>query len=328
MSTASRVMARGTRNALWLIATLTGAAPVVAQAPDARSALVTVSVSPDTVTIGEPFTIRLRVRAPKVATIAFPEVPSAAGGVDPVDPRSIEEGAPGDLLDRTAVYSFVAWDVGPRGPTFGPVVVAVAGQERSFPTGATNVVVRSLLPADTTERTPRDARAPVPLSGRLWQFIVLGVGLLGLLAWLWIRWRRQKALTTSNREPDAWQAARASFAAIDALSLAEAGEPGRQVIAHVDVMREYIGRRFPDLKATLDPATFLAALGATDFPIMPERVTALVTRDTTVRFAQADISADDAATLSAESRDIVAKLQLAHEARMRAVERPPRPRRR
>lgn len=311
-----------------LFATMAIAAPLIAQAPDARSALITVRVAPDTVTVGETFTVRVRVRAPKVATITFPEVPPSANGVDAVDPRSIEEGPPGAMLDRTAVYSFVAWDVGPRGPAFGPVVVSVAGQERTFPTGVVGVVVRSLLPADTTERTPRDQRAPVLLPGRLWQFIVVGAALVALLAWLWARRRRQRAEGRVDREPDAWQSARQSFAALDTLGLAEAGEPGRQVIAHVDVMRAYIARQFPELKATLDPARFVTVLGTVDFPIMPERVEALVARDTTLRFAQADISLDDAAALSAESRDIVAQLQLAHEARMRAVERPPRPRRR
>src|SRR5262245_33176717 len=83
------------------------AVSTAAHAQDPRQALVTASVSPDTVTIGEPFTVRLRVRAPKVATIKFPEVPDAAGGVDPLDPRAIEEGPTGDFLDRTAVYTFV-----------------------------------------------------------------------------------------------------------------------------------------------------------------------------------------------------------------------------
>jgi len=305
-------------------------APVAAstQAPDARSSLITVSVTPDTVTIGEPFTVRIRVRAPKVATVAFPDVPAPTGGVDPVDPRAIEEGPPGDVLDRTAVYSFVAWDVGSQAPTLGPVVVSVAGQERSFPVGSPAVVVRSLLPADSTERVPRDMRGPVPLPGKLWQYLVVATGLIALLTWLWQRRRARKRLGENDPEPEPWVKARDAFKALDGLALADAGEPGRQVIANVDVFREYVARRFPDLTASLDAATFMAVLATLDFPVPSERVAALMGRDTVLRFAQTDVSADDAAALSAEAREIVAKLQLAHEARLRAVDRPPRPKRR
>lgn len=304
-------------------------APVVgAQSSDARAALVTVNVTPATVTVGEPFTVRVRVRAPKVATITFPDVPSPTGGVDPVDPRSIAEGPAGDVLDRTAVYSFVAWDVGPQAPALGPVVVAVAGQERLFPVNGAGVIVRSLLPTDTTERTPRDLRAPVPLPGKRWQFLVIGVTFAALVAWLWWRRRTRLRRVGDATEPDPWVRAREAFSALDSLALADAGEPGRHVIAHVDVLREYLGRRFPELKASCDAATFVALLGTFDVSLPAQRIESLVRRDGAVRFAQATVTADEAAELSGEARDIVAQLQLAHEARQRAIERPPRPKRR
>jgi hypothetical protein len=261
--------------------------------------------------------------------VQFPDVPPSADNVDPVDPRSIEEGPPGALLDRTAVYSFVAWDIGHRTPALGPVVVAVAGQERSLTIGPQAAVeVKSLLPADTTERAPRDPRAPLPLPGKLWQYLVLGVTLAALLAWLWFRRRARKRELGEAAAPEAWAQAKTSFAALEALALADAGEPGRHVIANVDVMRAYIARRFPEMKASLDPSTFLAVLADADFPVAVHRVAALVERDSVVRFAQATVTADEANALAAETRDIVAQLQLSHEARLRALERPPRPRRR
>ena len=319
----------GSASVLMIALATTPLAPsAAAQSPDARAALITVNVTPATVTVGERFTVRVRVRAPKVATITFPEVPAAASGVDPVDPRSIEEGPPGDVLDRTAVYSFVAWDVGPQAPALGPVVVAVAGRERRFALSATGVVVQSLLPADTTERTPRGLRAPVPLPGKLWQFLVIGVTFAALLAWLWWRRHVRRRLAGDYTKPDPWARAREAFVVLDALALADAGEPGRHVIAHVDVLREYIARRFPELKASLDAATFIALLATLDVPLPAQRIASLVERDGAVRFAQADVSADEATELAGEARDIVAQMQLAHEARQRAIERPPRPKRR
>jgi hypothetical protein len=297
-------------------------------AQDARQALVTVAVTPDTVTIGEPFTVKVRVRAPKVATIRFPEVPAAADGVDPLDPRALEEGPTGDFLDRTAVYTFVAWDVGRRGPTLEPVVVSVAGRDQQFAVAAPRVVVRSLLPPDTTGQDPKDARAPVKLPGRLWQYIAFSVVLLtALLYYLWLRRQRSRELR-ANVVPEAWVQAKAAFSSLDELQLAESGEPGRHVIAHVDVLRAYIERRFPTVDATLDAPSASAALAQLDFPLPVHRVAALLERDAQLRFAQSDLARDEALALAVEAREITANLQLAHEARLRAIERPPRPRRR
>lgn len=304
--------------------------PLGTQTPDARGSVVTVTVSPEAVTVGESFTVRLRVRAPKVATVRFPDVPESADQVDPLDPRSIEEGPPGNLLDRTAVYSFVAWDIGRRTPSFGPVVISVGGQQRSFAIGSQAAVeVTSVLPADTTNIGPRDARAPLPLPGKLWQYLVLGGTLSALLAWLWLRRRSSRGRERGQGAvPEAWKQAKASFAALEHLALGDAGELGRHVIAHVDVMRAYIARRFPELTVSLDASELVLALAKDDFPLPLQRLTMLVERDAVLRFAQSSVRPGEADALAAEARDIVALLQLAHEARLRAMERPPRPKRR
>jgi hypothetical protein len=321
------------RARLQIVLTFATAALVLAAAPavhaqgDPRETLVNVTVTPDVVSIGDPFTVRIRVRAPKVATIKFPEVPEPANGVDPVDPRSIEEGPTGDILDRTAIYSFVAWDVGRRSPVFEPLVVSVAGQERKFSIGSPVVTVRSLLPTDSAGRTPREARDPVPLPGRLWQFVVLGVIVLTGVIWYLIR-RRERRAEMAEAPPEPWEQAKRAFASLETLQLAESGEPGRHVIAHVDVMRAYIERRFPTIDSTLDAPAAAAVMTEIDFPVPVHRVSALLERDASLRFAQSDLGADEAMVLAAEARDITANLQLAHEARLRAIERPPRPRRR
>lgn len=296
--------------------------------PDPRQALVSMTVRPDTVGIGEPFTVRVRVRAPKVATIRFAEVPAPADGVDPLDPRAIEDGPTGAFLDRTAVYTFVAWDVGTRGPSLDPVAIVVGGREQRFALPAPTVVVRSLLPADTTQQTPIDARAPVKVPGKFWQYALVAIVLLAALA-LFVRARRRRARASRGRRvPEAWVQASEAFTMLDGLQLAESGELGRHVIAHVDVLRTYLERRFPTIVATLAAAAVPDALTRIDFPVPVHRVAALLERDAELRFAQAVLTADEAHVLATEARNIVADIQVAHEARLRAVERPPRPRRR
>ena len=298
--------------------------------PDARQSLITVAVSPETVTVGERFTIRVRVRAPKVATIRFPDVPAAAGGIDPVDPRAIEDGPASSVLDRTAAYTFVAWELGRRAPALGPVVVAVAGRERTFPLGNPAVEVRSLLPTDSALHTPREARAPVRLPGSWWRYVFLGALLAAGAAWYW--WRRRQRLVAeragAGRVPDPWQQAQAKFTELENLGLDEAGEPGRHVIAHVDVLRAYVERRFPSVHGALDGAGAAAVL-ATTTPAAPvDRVAALFQRDAELRFAHDPIGREESVLLASEARDIARLIQIAHEAQLRAVERPPRPRRR
>jgi hypothetical protein len=304
-------------------------APVMApaQEPGAGGALVTATITPDTVQVGERFSVRVRVRAPKVAVVTFPEVPAATGSAAPVDPRVVEDGPPGDVLDRTAIYTFVAWEPGGVTPGLGPVVVSVAGQQKSFPVNTPGVVVRSVLP-DTTEQAAREIRAPVPTPGRLAQWIVIGVAGLLLAGWLWLRRRRRLRDAIEGPTVDAWRDAHEAFAAIDALGLLEAGEPGRHAIAHVDVLRGYLARRFPVLDPSLDAPAVARALRDIDFPAAPHALNALLARDTEIRFAQAPLDATEAATLATAARTIARDVQDAHEARLRAMERPPRPRRR
>jgi hypothetical protein len=295
---------------------------------DPRQALVSVEVAPETVTVGDRFSVRVRVRAPKVAAIRFPEVPALSGPVEPVDPRTTSDGAPGELLDRTATYTFVAWDVGTHPVPFDSLVVTVAGRDRAYSLGTPTIRVRSLLPADSAAQVPRDARAPLALPGREWQYAILAL-IAAVLAMLWLRHRRiRRELGPTRAPPEAWAEARAAFEALDALGLAESGEPGRHVIAHVDVLRRYLERRFPAVPAGLDAPLAVAKLTAADFPVPVPRVASLLERDAEVRFARATVDRSEAVALGQEAREITTQVQVAYEARLRALERPARPRRR
>ena len=89
-----------------------------AQAPSAS-----VVVRPDTVTVGQPFLVEVRVRAARGAAIVFPAGPDSTAGVQALDPRAIANGRAADAADRTATYRLAAWDVGTLGIPLGDVVV-------------------------------------------------------------------------------------------------------------------------------------------------------------------------------------------------------------
>ncbi len=300
------------------------ASPASAAAQDAavpqRGAIVSVTVAPETVTVGQPFSVRIRVRAPKFATIRFPPVPDTADAIEAVDPRATEDAGDSELIDRTAVYRLVAWDVGNRTPHFANVVVGAGGADQQYPVAVSAVTVQSLLPADTTERVPKDAKDPIAPPGILWKILLIAAVVLGGLIW-W--WRERRARRAAERPPELepFAAAIQSFDALDALGLPGAGESGRHVIASVDVLRIYLARRFPDMRESLTPQELEQALRDSDLPVLPQRLTALLQREASLRFARADVTADEAIALAKESQAIVRDIQQAYEARLRAISR-------
>jgi hypothetical protein len=327
MGTRGSRSARAGVSAAFVLALAAGtmcATPCVlgAQGKVERAAIVSATIVPDIVTVGQPFSVRIRVRAPKFATIRFPSVPDTADAIEAVDPRAIEDAGDDELIDRTAVYRLVAWDVGQRTPHFGSVMIGEGGAAQPYAVTLPAVSVRSLLPADSAQRLPKDARAPVAPPGVLWKFVLLGTLLLAALAWYWRRRRRLRAGRVPPRaEP--FDEAVSSFAALDALALPAAGEAGRHVIASVDVLRGYLSRRFPDVHDSLTPHELGAALADSELPVLPNRVTALLERESSLRFARGTVTADEAVTLGHESRAIVHDIQQAYEARIRAMARRP-----
>lgn len=289
---------------------------------DPLGAVVTVSVQPETLTVGEPFMVRIRVRASKIAVIRFPAVPDSADAIEAVDPRSIEDRGDASVLDRTAVYRLVAWDVGVHRPRFANVVVSQAGSEQAFATNVGTVLVRSLLPADSASRVPKPVREPLPTPSGLWRYLLLAaLALLGLLWFGWRRFRRRTIVTPVG--PDAFAEASARFAALEKLGLAAAGEAGRDLIAHVDVLRACFARHFPAALESLTPRELVAVLESQETLAFPQRVAALMARDASVRFAHAAILPGEAVALAREAVAIVSDVHAAEQARLKALERGP-----
>ena len=298
-----------------------------AQDVTARSALVTVTASAESVTVGQPFFVRIRVRAPKAATIRFPALPDSGDAVEPIDPRIVEQADDAAAVDRTAVYRVAAWDIGTRTARFASVGVTVGGVEQLFSLRVPSVVVRSVLPSDTADRKPKGVRPPLAAPSGLWRFwLLLGVLLAGIA---WYLWRRPKNVPRPIPPPDAYSAAHAALSSLDEMALHECGEPGRHVIAHVDVMRAYVARRFPAAPESCTATEFIAAVAPLNLPVTSERLRALLQLDESLRFAGGSVTPDAAAFFAREARTVVQGIQSEHEARLRAEDRgPQRPKRR
>lgn len=294
-----------------LLALQGGAAPV--QAPT-----VTVRVSPEAPAIGEPITVELRVRAPADAEVRFPVLPDTGSRLEPLDPRSLRERPDADGVDRSAIYRLIAWDTGTVVLPFGDVTVSSGGVERRYAVTLPNIRVRSVLPADTAQRTPRPARDAVDLPSMAWRWWLALAVVLGFAWWIWYRRRRQLGTRTPRR--DALKEARQGFAHVEELRLLQAGEPGRHALMGVRVLREYLALRWPELPPSLTAAELDQRLRRVDFPILPERVTEIVRRAEQLAYARSAIASEEADTMTSVARAAVEDLERAWKARQERLE--------
>lgn len=280
-----------------------------------RAPLVAARVTPEAPAIGEPITVELRVRAPAGTQVRFPVLPDTGTRIEPLDPRALRDASTAELVDRTAIYRLIAWDTGTVSVAFSDVALTLDGAERRYPVRLPDIRVRSVLPADTALRVPREARGPLDalsLRWRLW----IALAVLGWLAWWGIRrWRARRAALVAFEANDAAYRAREAFAHVAALDLIAAGEPGRHLLAHSAVLRRYLGARWPMAAPQLTAQELAEALPATDFPILPERLVAFVARAEAVAFAKAPLASADAERLGIEATCMVEDLETAWEAR-------------
>lgn len=279
-----------------------------------------IAVRPETVTVGDPLVLSVRVQAPQGATIEFPSGPDSGGTVEPTASRRVQPRDVAGVVEQTATYPLVAWDVGDLAPAFGDVVVRLGGAERRIPLGDVTIHVRSVLPADTTLHVPKPPRppldVPVPWWRRWWPFIVAAL-LAALLVW-WL-WRRRGRPGGAGRE-DALVFAEREFARVEALGLVEAGERGRHVALMVDVLRDYLARRLPEARASLTSSELLAALRASRL-VPHARLAAVLEEADLVKFARRPLSAERARELGRDARGVVRDVERAVGEQAAAAER-------
>jgi hypothetical protein len=302
------------RRALVVVAWLAPLAASAAQRPDAAtpptpptpptpSVRYGVTTSRDSVTVGEPFEIRVRVRAPVDATIRFPENPDTAGTVQARDPRTIEIVDSVQSLDQTASYHVAAWDIGRQTIRLEDVVVSWNGVDRRVPLEAIDVFVRSVLPADSALRVPKPARPlwetrPFPW----WLLAVLLAAIaLGLALWWWLRRRRRPSLPVPV---DPYVRAIRELNRIEAMGLVDAGERTRFAALVIEVLRDYLAARHPDASLALTSRELVAVMRR--HPTVPlEQLSRVLHEVDLAKFAAWTLSEERARSLAREARKII-----------------------
>lgn len=267
-------------------------------------------VTPDTVTVGQRFILLLKVRGPLGATIQFPTGVDSSIIGKPTSPQII--GTP--LIDsvpdatgttRTAAYRFTAWDIGIQGLGLGNVAVTANGQTVYVSVASQAVFVKSVLPADTTQRTPKPLRPPIVLLPFDWLpwLLILAAIIAALLAWwLWRWYRRRRA-----RPLPPFQEAEREFARIEAMRLIESGEPEQYVALMTDVMRDYLAARVEGAQRSQTTRELLAV--AAPIRSRSAGLPQLLERTDLIKFARQSVSADDARAMGSHARSIVKSVE-------------------
>lgn len=259
-------------------------------------------VNPDTVLVGQPFNLFIKVLAPKGVRFEFPAGPDTAtqNGVRPIELRGEKIVS---MLGDTAValYHLVAWDIGTQPLRFPDVRVTFEGQERRPALGGASVFVKSVLPGDTSLRVPKPARPLIVLPVINW---MLWLGLLAaaiaavLLWWAWWRWRHRP-----KPPVDPYARAQQEFARIEARHLLEDGQYAEYFTAIVDVTREYLAARVPGVRRSDTTSELLRAMQPRDGveAVLPQ----LLDQADLVKFARADAALAEARGAGRDLRAIV-----------------------
>jgi membrane protein implicated in regulation of membrane protease activity len=287
------------------------ALPQSAQAPTA-GATTTLSVqmgykvSPDTVIIGQPFNLLVKILAPKGVRFEFPAGPDTAvqNGVRPIELRGEKFVS---MLGDTAValYHLVAWDIGIQPLRIPDVRVTLGAEERKPALGGAFVFVRSVLPADTALRVPKPPRPLIVLPiFNWWPWIALLAAIIAA-ALLWYIWRRYRNRPKAPVDP--YVRAQREFDRVEKLGLIEAGRTSLYLALIVDVAREYLAARVSGVRRSDTTTELLRTMQPRDG--VEAELPRLLERADLVKFARADVSREEAAGAGTATRELVASVE-------------------
>jgi hypothetical protein len=288
---------------LWLLQAVAQNPPQVAQVPPSQLPVqMGYRVLPDTVLIGQPFSLFIKVLAPQGVRFEFPAGPDTTtqNGIRPIELRGEKIVS---MLGDTAValYHLVAWDIGTQPLRFTDVRVTYQGQERRPPLGDASVFVKSVLPADTSLRIPKPARPQIVLSVFNWWLLLAALAAAAAAVFLWWAWRRYR--NRPKKPIDPYVRAQQEFARIEARRLLDAGRSAEYFAEIVDVTREYLAARVTGVRRSDTTSELLRAMKPRDG--IEAQLPGLLDRADLVKFARAEPTRQEAREAGSALRAIV-----------------------
>jgi hypothetical protein len=276
--------------------------PPQSSAPPTLSVQMGYKVSPDTVIIGQPFNLLVKILAPKGVRFEFPTGPDTTmqNGVRPIELRGEKFVS---MLSDTAValYHLVAWDVGVQPLRIPDVRVTLGAEERRPSLAGASVFVRSILPADTALRVPKPARPLIVLPVfNWWPWLALLAAIIVAIL-VWWAWRRYRDRPRAPIDP--YVRAQREFDRLDQQELVEGGRAGLYISLMVDVAREYLAARISGVRRSDTSSELLRSMQPREG--VEAELPRLLERADLIKFARADVSPEEATEAGAAIRAIV-----------------------
>jgi hypothetical protein len=267
-----------------------------------------VTISPDTVRIGDPFVVSVRVRVPLGASIEFPAAPDSGGPVEPLDPVQIVSTADSNAIDQTATYRLAAWRVGRFTVTFDDVLVRQDIGSRRVEISNVVINVASVLPPDSADVEPKAQRAVFTFGLPWWVYALGALVAVAILSLLWWLWRRRHRRPASREAPFA--AAEREFDRIEAIGLLAAGERARYVALMTEVLRDYLAAVVPGASVSQTTSELAGAMRRAGMGTYA-RTAALLSEVDLVKFARRSLTVDRGAALGKEARSVASAVHQA-----------------
>ncbi|MBL0172289.1 MAG: hypothetical protein IPP90_16505 [Gemmatimonadaceae bacterium] len=278
-------------------------------------------VRPDTVLVGDPFTLTVTIEAPVGTTVQWPTIGDTAAVVVMRAPTRVTSEDRDGMRRETAEYALTAWDVGTLPLGLPEATVRTPDGVRAVPLRSARIVVMSVLPADTSLHVPKPARALFPRVVPWWEAwwpAAVAVVALMLLWGAWYR-RRHRVVNRVVAPLDVFARAMHDFDRLQRLALADLGERGRAVALGVEILRTYLSARFPAAVLSETSTELLTAIGA-DARVPRDRLTSLLAEVDAIKFAHDAVSAPRARELHDEARAVVSAIEQAEQARRKREE--------
>ena len=212
------------------------------QAGAAAATEVEVRTSPDSLTVGDPVTVELRLQAPAGAEVAFPR-PQMTSRVEVLQ----VETPPPEAGTWLARYKLAVYEVGDVVLPPWPVQVKADTQVAIVHTDSIRLHVASVLDDSLAAADIREIKGqhelPVPLP--LWVWIVTGVlALAAILAFIWWQRRRRRpapAVASAPPVPPHTEAL-AALRQLEAQQLPAAGKIKEHYVRLSEILRHYLER--------------------------------------------------------------------------------------
>ncbi|HYV96926.1 MAG TPA: hypothetical protein VE967_05690 [Gemmatimonadaceae bacterium] len=284
------------------LAALQGGAPPQGTVRGVRAAF---TIEPETVRVGDPATLKVRITAPAGTRVTFPAAVDSTSGVEPLDPVVVSEETKNGILESTGAYRILAWEVGLPAISLGAIRVEQNGAVQELQLGDPRVFVVSVLPADTALRVPKPSRdifVILPANWPFWLLIIAGFT-VAVIVGVWLQRRSRR----TPPPPEPYIRAQRAFGRLTSLDLIGAGEPAKHVAASADIVRDFLASRDNPAAPGLTTAELVNVLEQ-DKAVPVHRVSDLLGVADAIKFAARPVDAPAAEGLGAEAMAIVTEV--------------------